>query len=45
MMSTKFHTILVVKMKNKRLLARPLKPVQLEYLRALDIDPNVFVTP
>lgn len=45
MMSTKFHTILVIKMKNKRLLARPLKPVHLEYLNALDIDPNVFVTP
>lgn len=45
MMSTKFHTILVIKMKNKRRLARPLKPVQLEYLHALDIDPKVFVTP
>lgn len=45
MMSTKFHTILVIKIKNKRLLARPLKPVHLEYLQALDIDPNVFVTP
>lgn len=45
MMSTKFHTILVIKMGDNRHLARPLKPVHLEYLRALDIDPCVFITP
>ncbi len=45
MMTTKFHTILVIKSGKSRQLARPLKPVQLEYLRALDVDPQVFVVP
>jgi len=45
MMSTKFHTILVIKSGKNRQLARPLKAVQLEYLNALDIDPKVFVVP
>jgi len=45
MMSTKFHTILVVKSGDQRQLAKPLKPVHLEYLKALDVSPEVFVTP
>ena len=45
MMSTKFHTVLVIKNGKDRQLARPLNPVQLEYLRALDVDPKVFVVP
>lgn len=45
MMSTKFHTILIIKNGKTRQLAKPLKDVQLEYLIALDVDPDVFVTP
>jgi len=45
MMSTKFHTVLVIKSGNRRQLAKPLKSVHLEYLKALDVEPKVFVTP
>ena len=45
MMLTKFHTVLVIKSGNYRQLAKPLKPVHLEYLRALDVKPGVFLTP
>ncbi|MDP2932985.1 MAG: hypothetical protein Q8N81_02535 [bacterium] len=45
MMSTKFHTILVIKNGRNRQLARPLKDVHLEYLKALGVDPEVFITP
>ena len=45
MMSTKFHTVLVIKSGNQRQLAKPLRPVHLEYLKALDVNPEVFVTP
>jgi transposase len=45
MLTTKFLSILVLKVENQRRLARPLKPVQLEYLRALDVDPIAFISP
>jgi transposase len=45
MMTTKFHTLLVIKSGAQRQFAKPLRPVQLEYLKALDIDPEVFITP
>ncbi|MCP4719309.1 MAG: IS1634 family transposase [Desulfobacteraceae bacterium] len=45
MMSTKFHTVLVIKSEGFRQFAKPLKPVHLEYLRALDVKPEVFLTP
>lgn len=45
MMSTKFHTVLVIKSGNQRQLAKPLKSVHLEYLKALDVEPEVFITP
>ena len=45
MMSTKFHTVIVIKIGDQRQLAKPLKPVHLEYLKALDVKPEVFVTP
>ena len=45
MMSTKFHTVLVIKSGDHRQLAKPLKPVHLEYLKALDVKPDVFLTP
>jgi hypothetical protein len=44
-MSTKFHTVLVIKSGDDRQLAKPLKPVHLEYLRALDVNPEIFLTP
>lgn len=45
MMSTKFHTVLVIKSGDHRQLAKPLKPVHLEYLKALNVKPGVFLTP
>jgi transposase len=45
MMTTKFHTVLVIKAGEQRLLAKPLKAVQLEYLNALGINPEIFLTP
>jgi hypothetical protein len=45
MMTTKFHTFLVIKSGAQRQFAKPLKPVQLEYLKALDIEPEIFITP
>lgn len=45
MMSTKFHTVLVIKSGKHRQLAKPLNPVHLEYLKALDVQPEVFISP
>ena len=45
MMTTKFIHILVVKSGDQRQLTKPLKPVQLEYLKALNVDPRVFISP
>jgi len=45
MMSTKFHTVLVIKSGNQRQFAKPLKSVHLEYLKALDVKPEAFITP
>jgi len=45
MLTTKFLSILVLKVENHRRLARPLRPVQLEYLTALGIDPVAFTSP
>jgi transposase len=45
MMTTKFLSILVLKVENLRQLARPLNTVQLEYLKALSVDPNTFISP
>ena len=45
MMSTKFHTVLVIKNGQQRQLAKPLNAVHLEYLKALDVQPEVFITP
>jgi transposase len=45
MMSTKFVSVLVVKDGRHRQFARPLKPVQHEYLKALGVSPENFVTP
>jgi len=45
MLTTKYLSILVLKVENQRRLARPVRPVQLEYLRALNVDPMVFISP
>jgi transposase len=45
MMTTKFLSILVLKVEDKRQLARPLNTVQLEYLKALNVDPVAFTSP
>jgi hypothetical protein len=45
MMTTKFLSILVAKSGNQRQLVRPLKPVQLEFLQAMGVNPEVFVKP
>jgi len=45
MMTTKFLSILVARSGSIRQLVRPLKPVQLEFLRALNVSPEVFVKP
>lgn len=45
MMTTKFMSILIAKAGRKRQLVRPLKPVQIEYLRALGVNPAVFSNP
>ena len=45
MMTTKFLSILVLKVEHQRQLARPLNPVQLEYLKALNVDQSTFISP
>ena len=45
MMTTKFLQILVLKSGSKRQLARPLRPVQLEFLQALNLSPDIFTVP
>jgi len=45
MMTTKFLSILVAKAGRERQLVRPLRAVQMEYLRALGVSPEVFVNP
>jgi transposase len=45
MMTTKFLSILVARSGHRRQLLKPLKPVQLEFLKALGVNSNVFVEP
>lgn len=45
MMTTKFLEILVLKLGSKRQLARPLRPVQQEFLQALNLSPDIFTVP
>ena len=45
MMTTKFITIFVAKLGKERQLVKPLKPIQLEYLRALNVNPDVYISP
>ena len=45
MLTTKFLSILVLRVEHQRQLARPLNPVQLEYLKALNVDPSIFTAP
>lgn len=45
MMTTKFSTVLVVKQGRERKLARALKPVHIEYLKALGLTSKIFIDP
>jgi len=45
MMTTKFITVLAVKSGKHRQLAKPLKPVHLKYLDALNVSPEIFSIP
>jgi transposase len=45
MMTTKFASVLLVKAGSTRSLARPLKQVQLEFLKALNVSPTAFTVP
>lgn len=45
MMTTKFTSVLLVKARSSRTLARPLNQVQLEFLKALNVPPTVFTVP
>ena len=45
MMTTKFLTILVARSGDRRQLARPLRLEQKEFLQALNVSPDVFITP
>ncbi|MFZ1985423.1 MAG: hypothetical protein WAU91_13480 [Desulfatitalea sp.] len=45
MMTTKFLSILVAKSGKRRQLVKPLRPVQIEFLQAMGVSPEVFVNP
>jgi hypothetical protein len=45
MMTTKFLSILVARSGDRRQLVKPLKPVQLDFLQAMDVSPEVFFNP
>lgn len=45
MMTTKFSHVFIVTVGKERYFGNPLSPIQKEYLRALDINPNAFITP
>ena len=45
MLTTKFLEILVLKSGSKRQLARPLRTVQLEFLQAMNLSPEIFTVP
>ena len=45
MMSTKFLNIIVITIGNQRKLARPLNEVQIKYLKALGVSPDIFIKP
>jgi len=45
MMTTKFLTILVARSGERRQLTRPLRLEQKEFLQALNVSPDVFITP
>ena len=45
MMTTKFTGIMVIKIGKKRRLSKPLTAVQLDFLRAMQVKPEVFIHP
>ena len=44
MMSTKFEKVAVLTIGGKRRLSKPLNPVQLKYLEALNLSPDIFIS-
>jgi hypothetical protein len=44
MMTTKFSGMLVLVVGGRRHLARPLSDIQLQYVKILDLAPEVFTT-
>jgi transposase len=45
MMTTKFAQVMLVTIGEIRQLTKPLKPIQLEYLKALGVTPDDFISP
>jgi transposase len=45
MMTTKFASVMLVTIGGLRQLTKPLKPIQLEYLKALGVTPDEFISP
>jgi len=45
MLTTKFSSVLIAKVGNQRQLARPLKPIHLQYLKALNLPPSIYTVP
>jgi len=45
MMTTKFLSVLVARSGSIRQLVKPLRPVQIEFLQALNMNPEVFIRP
>jgi hypothetical protein len=45
MMTTNFASIMLVTMAGLRQLAKPLKPIQIEYLKALGVTADEFLSP
>jgi len=45
MMTTKFLSIIVLRLGGRRRLGNPLRTVQADYLRILGLSPDVFVNP
>jgi hypothetical protein len=45
MLMTKFQKVMIVKIGFERRLGKPFKPQQLEYLSALEVNPDAFILP
>jgi hypothetical protein len=45
MLMTKFQGVMIVKIGSERRLGKPFEPQQIEYLSALEVNPNAFTLP